>query len=167
MNLIRNVADPVAAAKMLVDHALAHFSTDNLSCMVVRFDKEALVENQNNNDGLIGVEGDEVGSGMKPSEADKIVNDIKQKIAEGGTPAIGVSASNSGRGHDSTTAPPTDEAFKPTTIEGSVEEEPVSASDESVDTTPEGSILSSNTESSAVTTEDHPADLGTPDHVKP
>lgn len=139
---------------MLVDHALAHFSTDNLSCMVVRFDKEALVETQNSNDGLIGVEGDEAGSGTKPSEADKIVNNIKQKIAAGGTPAIGVSASNSGRGHDSVTVPSSDEAFKRTTIEGSVEEEPVFVSEESIDTTPEGSILSNNTEGSATTTED-------------
>ncbi|KAL1887697.1 mgpp2cl-1, protein phosphatase 2C-like protein 1 [Sporothrix stenoceras] len=154
VNLIRNVADPVAAAKMLVDHALANFSTDNLSCMVVRFDKEALVETHNSNDGLIGVEGDEAGSSAKPSEADKIVNDIKQKIAQGGTPAIGVSASNSGRGHDSVPIPPNDEAFKPTAIEGSVEEEPVAASDEPVQTTPEGSTLSNNTESSAATTDD-------------
>lgn len=154
MNLIRNVNDPVSAAKMLVDHALANFSTDNLSCMVVRFDKEALVDTHNSNDGLIGVEGDEAGSGARPSEADKIVNDIKQKIAEGGTPAIGVSASNSGRGHDSVAIPPTDEAFKPTAIEGSVEEEPTVASGESVETTPEGSILSNNTESSTATTDD-------------
>lgn len=133
---------------MLVDHALANFSTDNLSCMIVRFDKEALVETQNKNEGLIGVEGDEAGSGTKPSEADKIVNNIKQKIAEGGTPAIGVSASNSGRGHDSTAAPVSEEAFKRTAIEGSVEEEPVFTSDDSPETTPDGSALSSSTEES-------------------
>jgi protein phosphatase PTC1 len=151
---------------MLVDHALAHFSTDNLSCMVVRFDKEALVETQNNNDGLIGVEGDEAGSSAKPSEADKIVSDIKQKIAEGGTPAIGVSASNSGRGHDSVAVLSSDEAFKRTTIEGSVEEEPAFVSDESLETTPDGSILSNNTEGSATATEDHPAESAVPAEVK-
>ncbi|ERS98040.1 hypothetical protein HMPREF1624_04818 [Sporothrix schenckii ATCC 58251] len=154
VNLIRNVPDPVTAAKMLVDHALAHFSTDNLSCMVVRFDKEALVETQNSNDGLIGVEGDEVGSGTKPSEADKIVNDIKQKIAEGGTPAIGVSASNSGRGHDSVAPPSHDDAFQRTAIEGSVEEEPVLDGDESVETTQEVVVLSNETEGAATTTKD-------------
>ncbi|CAK7205744.1 mgpp2cl-1, protein phosphatase 2C-like protein 1 [Sporothrix eucalyptigena] len=153
VNLIRNVADPVTAAKMLVDHALAHFSTDNLSCMVVRFDKEALVENQNKNDSLIGVEGDEEGSGTKPSEAEKIVNDVKQKIAEGGTPAIGVSASNSGRGHDAVAPPPSDETFKPTAIEGSVEEEPAPVSDNSSQTISVESISSKGTQGSIEVTE--------------
>ena len=126
--------------------------------MVVRFDKEALLGTQNQNDSLIGVEGDEAGSGSKQSEADKIVNDVKQKIAEGDTPAIGVSASNSGRGHDAVAPPPpTEEAFKPTAIEGSVEEEPVSASsDDSSKTTPAGSILSKATDESA--TESVPAE---------
>ncbi|OAA64168.1 protein phosphatase 2C [Niveomyces insectorum RCEF 264] len=131
VNLVRSVQDPVAAAKMLVDHALAHFSTDNLSCMIVRFDREALAETQKNKDGLIGVEGDEAESAARPSEADKIVSTVKQKIAEGGTPAVGVSASNSGHGHESTQPAATatvEDAFKRTAIEGSVEEEPASAS---------------------------------------
>ncbi|KAI1981924.1 mgpp2cl-1, protein phosphatase 2C-like protein 1 [Ophidiomyces ophidiicola] len=38
VDLIRNTHDPQAASKILVDHALSRFSTDNLSCMVVRFD---------------------------------------------------------------------------------------------------------------------------------
>lgn len=149
VNLVRNVPDPAAAAKMLVDHALANFSTDNLSCMIVRLDREALLEAQKGNAagssaGNLGVEGDEAGSGSKPSEADKIVNNTKQNIADGSTPAVGVSASNSGRGHDavapdagaaSATGAAGEDNFKRTAIEGSVEEEPTAAADsESVTT---------------------------------
>lgn len=118
----------MAASKKLVDHALARFSTDNLSCMIVRFDKAALLENQNNKDNPIGVEGDSTHTGGKVSEAERIVNSTKQKIAEGDTPAIGVSASNSGRGHDLVPIDDGDK-FKPTIIEGPVEEEPPSLED--------------------------------------
>ncbi|KAF4119759.1 hypothetical protein GMORB2_4425 [Geosmithia morbida] len=34
VDLVRDMHDPVAASKLLVDHALSRFSTDNLSCMV-------------------------------------------------------------------------------------------------------------------------------------
>ncbi len=148
VNLIRNVSDVEAAAKMLVDYALARFSTDNLSCMVIRIDKDALAETQKASESLIGVEGDEAGSSAKPSEADKIVSTTKQNIAEGGASAIGVSASNSGRGHDVATpaaAPAGEDTFKRTAIEGSVEEEPVSASDGSAEMPSEGSAPLSNT----------------------
>ena len=37
VDLIRDIHDPQDASKVLVDHALSRFSTDNLSCMVVRF----------------------------------------------------------------------------------------------------------------------------------
>lgn len=131
VELVRDVQDPVAAAKLLVDHALARFSTDNLSCMVVRFDKQALLDHQNNKDQAIGVEGDVVSASGKLSEVDKILSETKAKIAEGNTPAVGVSASNSGKGHD--LAPLEDgggdkdnttTGFVPPTIEESVEEEP-------------------------------------------
>ncbi|KAI0123910.1 protein phosphatase 2C [Xylariales sp. AK1849] len=126
VDLVRDVQDPSAASKLLVDHALARFSTDNLSCMVVRFDKVALLETQKEKP--IGVEGDNSDVGGKVSEADKIVSSTKQKIAEGGTPALGVSASNSGRGHDP--MPISDgETFKPTALKGPVEEEPGLAED--------------------------------------
>ncbi|KAI2639812.1 PP2C-domain-containing protein [Hypomontagnella submonticulosa] len=128
VDLVRDEQDPVAASKKLVDHALARFSTDNLSCMIVRFDKAALLENQNNKDNPIGVEGDSTHTGGKVSEAERIVNSTKQKIAEGDTPAIGVSASNSGRGHDLVPIDDGDK-FKPTIIEGPVEEEPPSLED--------------------------------------
>lgn len=139
VDLVRNVQEPNTAAKLLVDHALSRFSTDNLSCMIVRFDKQALLESQNNKDNAIGVEGDS-GTGLgKVSEAEKIVSSTRQKIAEGGTPAVGVSASNSGRGHDSAAATTAgddgDAAFIPTMIDGPVEEEPGSI-DDSPEVTP-------------------------------
>ncbi|RYP05132.1 hypothetical protein DL764_004017 [Monosporascus ibericus] len=125
VDLVRDIQDPVAASKLLVDHALSRFSTDNLSCMIVRFDKAALLKSQQNKDNAIGVEGDSADSGGKVSEADKIVSSTKQMIAEGGAPAVGVSASNSGRGHDP--APVEDnDAFTPTALDGPVEEEPAS-----------------------------------------
>ncbi|KAI1094393.1 PP2C-domain-containing protein [Rostrohypoxylon terebratum] len=128
VDLIRDEQNPVTASKKLVDHALARFSTDNLSCMIVRFDKAALLEHQNNKENPIGVEGDNNSAGGNVSEADRIVSSTKQKIAEGDTPAIGISASNSGRGHDPV---PIDggDGFKPTIIEGPVEEEPPSLDD--------------------------------------
>ena len=45
VDLIRNVNDPQEASKLLVDHALARFSTDNLSVMIVRFDSRKLQSN--------------------------------------------------------------------------------------------------------------------------
>ncbi|KAL1877393.1 mgpp2cl-1, protein phosphatase 2C-like protein 1 [Diaporthe australafricana] len=133
-DLVRNVQDPGAAAKLLVDHALARFSTDNLSCMIVRFDKDALVESQANRGSRLGVEGDRVPVGSKISETEKIVSAAKKQIADGGS-AVGVSASNSGRGHDP--IPVLDdesgESFTPTAIEGSVAEEPAQMDGEVAD----------------------------------
>ncbi|KAI1212337.1 PP2C-domain-containing protein [Annulohypoxylon truncatum] len=128
VDLVRDEQNPVNASKKLVDHALARFSTDNLSCMIVRFDKTALIEHQTNKENPIGVEGDTTSAGGNVSEADRIVSSTKQKIAEGDSPAIGISASNSGRGHDLV---PIDggDSFKPTIIEGPVEEEPPSLED--------------------------------------
>lgn len=117
----------MAAAKLLVDHALSRFSTDNLSCMVVRLDKQALIENQSNKDKAIGVEGDATTVAGKVSEAEKILKTTKAKIAEGGSSPVGVSASNSGKGHDNNSSVEDGEkSFIPTVIEGPVEEEPVS-----------------------------------------
>ena len=145
VDLVRNIQDPVSAAKLLVDHALNRFSTDNLSCMIVRFDKAALLENQNNKDNPIGVEGDQAG---KASEADKIVRDTKQKIADGVTPAVGVSASNSGRGIDPA-ALETSSGFKSTPLDSTAEEGSSPAEDsedESPEATPDGSVTSMDTE---------------------
>jgi len=114
----------VAAAKLLVDHALSRFSTDNLSCMVVRFDKQALLENQNNKDKAIGVEGDMTTVPGAVSEAEKIVKATKAMIAESGGSPVGVSACNSGKGHPSATEDGENKGFVPTVIQGPVEEEP-------------------------------------------
>ncbi|KAI5788762.1 phosphatase 2C-like domain-containing protein, partial [Pyronema domesticum] len=38
VDLVRGTFDPQAASKQLVDHALSKFSSDNLSCMIVRLD---------------------------------------------------------------------------------------------------------------------------------
>lgn len=84
MDLIRNLQDPQAASKALVDHALARFSTDNLSCMVVRFDNQALQHNQESN--LIGVEGDPSTNANGISEAEAIVNNTKNHLDGGGEP---------------------------------------------------------------------------------
>ncbi|KAK4230859.1 phosphatase 2C-like domain-containing protein [Podospora fimiseda] len=102
VDLVRNIEDPNAAAKLLVDHALARFSTDNLSCMIIRFDKQGLLDHQTNKGAnAIGVEGDPPSSGEgKISEVEKILSDTKAKIADGNAAAVGVSASNSGKGHD-------------------------------------------------------------------
>lgn len=100
VDLIRTQNDPVAAAKQLVDHALARFSTDNLSCMIVRFNKSALLTTAKDSSAAIGVEGDPPSLPGKISEVDKIVGDAKKKVIEDGVPGVGVSGSNSGKGHD-------------------------------------------------------------------
>ena len=100
VDLVRNLVDPTTAAKELVDHALARFSTDNLSCMIVRFNKSALLTSAQEPSSAIGVEGDPPSLPGKISEADKIVGEAKRKVAEDGVPGVGVSGSNSGKGHE-------------------------------------------------------------------
>lgn len=93
--------------------------------MIVRLDKDALLQSQNQKD--MGVESDK-GSKVA-SEVDKIVKETKQKIADGSNPAVGISPSNSGRGHD--TASLEDKEFVSTSLDGAVvEEEPAAISDE-------------------------------------
>ncbi|KAF2798280.1 PP2C-domain-containing protein [Melanomma pulvis-pyrius CBS 109.77] len=75
---VRQIQDPQIASKALVDHALARFSTDNLSCMVVRFDNKAL--KQRKNESLMGVDGDQSKSGI--SEADAIVSQARKQMGE-------------------------------------------------------------------------------------
>jgi protein phosphatase PTC1 len=116
--------------------------------MIVRFDKNAFLENQNNKENPIGVEGDQNSITGKVSEVEKIVSITRQKIAEGGTPAVGVSASNSGRGHDPMILEDGQTTFTPTHIEGSVEEEP-GAMDDSPEVIPDGSMTTTNLESSS------------------
>jgi protein phosphatase PTC1 len=121
--LIRENQDPGAASKHLVEHALARFSTDNLSCMVVRFNKTALMTTTQDATAAIGVEGDPACETGKISEAEKIVSEQKRKNQEEGVPAVGVSGSNSGKGHDPKTAEE-EEHNKRVSMEKVVEEEP-------------------------------------------
>ncbi|KAF5024896.1 hypothetical protein F66182_3018 [Fusarium sp. NRRL 66182] len=116
VDLVRNVEDPVSASKQLVDYALNRFSTDNLSCMVVRLDqnKEAAVEVE--------------GAASQVSEADKIVSETKQKIAEGSTPAVGVSATSNAPQSDPPIAVQEGD-FVPTSLDGAVTEEPPHVAD--------------------------------------
>lgn len=96
-----------------------------------------MIEKQVNKDSAIGVEGD-ASTGVGVSEVEKIIGATKQKIAEGDVPAVGVSASNSGRGHDLAPLEDGEASFTPTIIEGSVEEEP-SSIEESPNVTPDAS----------------------------
>ena len=136
MDLVRNVQDPVAASKQLVDHALARFSTDNLSCMIVRFDKTALMDAYNNKSDAIGVEGDPSSVSGKPSEVDKILGDAKRKVQEDGVPGVGVSGSNSGKGHDPIVHD--EDVFRRTSMEKVVEEEPGLVEGDTPEMTPDG-----------------------------
>lgn len=83
VDLIRNVSDPQTASKALVEHALARFSTDNLSCMVIRFDNRAVQETVEKKTAPIGVEGDE-GSKGTMTEAESIVATNKKPLEESG-----------------------------------------------------------------------------------
>lgn len=91
--------------------------------MIVRFQMEAVFESQNNRDNPIGVEGDPALTSGKISEVEKIVGDVKKQVAEGGA-AVGVSASNNGKGHDPVRPDNTSGDFTPTALSGSLEEEP-------------------------------------------
>ena len=81
---MRNQQDPQAASKALVDHALARFSTDNLSCMIVRFDSKAVQETVQQKTEPIGVEGDPGTKEGGVSEADQIVAESRKKLEDSG-----------------------------------------------------------------------------------
>lgn len=80
MDLVRGIQDAQVASKTLVDHALARFSTDNLSCMVVRFDNKAL--KQRKTEAQLGVDRDPPGTKPGISEADAIVAQAKKEVGE-------------------------------------------------------------------------------------
>lgn len=74
---------------MLVDHALSRFSTDNLTCMVVRFDANLIRDVVERRSEPIGVEGDplsQVKGGI--SEADKIVEGAKKRLENAESGAV-------------------------------------------------------------------------------
>lgn len=76
--------DPQAASRALVDHALARFSTDNLSCMVVRFDSKLLQQTVADTAAAIGVEGDPATNSAGISEAEAIVRQSQKALDESG-----------------------------------------------------------------------------------
>ncbi|KAF2503046.1 PP2C-domain-containing protein [Lophium mytilinum] len=78
VDLIRHTQEPQTASKQLVEHALARFSTDNLSCMVVRFDNNAL--KQRKNESSMGVDGDHLTAKGGISEADAIVSQARKQL---------------------------------------------------------------------------------------
>ena len=81
---MRHTYDPQIASKVLVDHALARFSTDNLSCMIVRFDNKALQQTVERKAEPIGVEGDPPSTKKGGiSEADAIVKEARKSMGEG------------------------------------------------------------------------------------
>ena len=90
VDLVRHTHDPQLASKQLVDHALARFSTDNLSCMIVRFDNKALQRTVEHQTEPIGVEGDP--SSTKKggiSEADAIVKEARKSMGDIGRGDLG------------------------------------------------------------------------------
>lgn len=76
--------DAQHASKILVDHALARFSTDNLSCMVIRLDSNRVRDVVNNKAEPIGVDGDVTGVSHGVSEADKILENARKTMANAG-----------------------------------------------------------------------------------
>ena len=82
VDLIRQKSDPQVASKVLVDHALARFSTDNLSCMVVRFDNKAVQETVARKVHPIGVDGDPPITEGGISEADALVKEARKSMPD-------------------------------------------------------------------------------------
>jgi hypothetical protein len=78
------VQDAQYASKILVDHALARFSTDNLSCMVIRLDSNRVKDVVNKKAEPIGVDGDVSSVSHGISEADKILEGARKSMASAG-----------------------------------------------------------------------------------
>ena len=101
--------------------------------MIVRFDKAT----------ASAAETDVKDTSAKVSEVDKIVSDTKQKIAEGATPAEGVSASNSGRGYDSNSR---DGGVAVRTLDLPVQEEPFEMEEDSPEVSTTVNMASTKTD---------------------
>ncbi|KAM5463906.1 mgpp2cl-1, protein phosphatase 2C-like protein 1 [Microsporum audouinii] len=82
VDLVRNTKDPQVASKILVDYALSRFSTDNLSCMIVRFDTKATAEEANRQTSTKEPNLTPGNSKKMMSEADKIVEMARKNAAE-------------------------------------------------------------------------------------
>lgn len=108
VDLVREIEDPNEAAKLLVQHALNRFSTDNLSCMIVRLKKEG-------QDGTDGKDKTPVGR-----DSDEAAN-----------------ASPDNGGDNAEDATPTG-SFKPTALESTAEEEPGAVEEAEGEAKPKG-----------------------------
>lgn len=115
--------------------------------MIVRLDKEALAQSQTNPARSDTEAESNNGTAAKVSEVDKIISDTKQKIAEGKNPAVGVSASNSGRGYDAAAAQ--EEGFVPTSLSDTLVEEPIAIEE---DDSPELAATENPAEAAAAVT---------------
>jgi len=80
VDLVRHINDPQQASKVLVDHALARFSTDNLSVMIVRLDPKKL---QSNTTADIGLASDPaLRSKGAVSEVEMLVGEARRHSAQ-------------------------------------------------------------------------------------
>ncbi|KAK9243732.1 phosphatase 2C-like domain-containing protein [Lipomyces tetrasporus] len=78
VDIIRDVKDPQIASRILIDYALTHFSMDNLTCMVVRFDdKMAELIRKNHSTPDVETIGSET-----PVASDKIEEDEAARTAK-------------------------------------------------------------------------------------
>ena len=112
VDLIRTVQDPFAAAKILVDHALNRFSTDNLSCMVVRLDRAALADRRTSRESVGTVDGASSANksslaaaatpaSAKQTEVEKIVGEAKRKLEQDKSLLLAPSSTAAGRSNSS------------------------------------------------------------------
>ncbi|KAL4920548.1 phosphatase 2C-like domain-containing protein [Aspergillus aurantiobrunneus] len=81
VDLVRTVSDAQEASKILVDHALARFSTDNLSCMVIRLNADRHREVASRTVDPAVAEGNPETPGRGISETDKIVEGARKSMA--------------------------------------------------------------------------------------
>ncbi|OJI95926.1 hypothetical protein ASPVEDRAFT_121917 [Aspergillus versicolor CBS 583.65] len=85
VDLVRNISDAQEASKILVDHALARFSTDNLSCMVIRLNADRHRDVASRTVDPASVDGQNVADHKRGiSEADKIVEGARKSMASTG-----------------------------------------------------------------------------------
>lgn len=77
--------DPQDASRVLVDHALSRFSTDNLSVMIVRFDSKKL---QSNTTTDIGVESETSHEKGAVSEVEMLVSEARRNSLVAGEAAL-------------------------------------------------------------------------------
>jgi len=84
VDLIRSTQDPQHASRLLVDHALSRFSTDNLSIMVVKFDSARVQQTVELRAEPIGVDGDPASQKGGISETESIVLEQRRKLDESG-----------------------------------------------------------------------------------